>query len=239
MRIDEKNICRIYSKETVKRYKRKRQQAFFNERLVNPKLREIILQQDVSDKKIIDIGCGYGADLEFLLNHGAKDLTGTDINQHFLDEIKNNNNLHQSVVIFKRSIYDLSLPKEYDIAFSNMVLDQIEDLDAAFAQVAKVLKNKGVYVFSLMHPLNTATKDYKEELLDYFEKKIQIMHPKTLDKDLFVHQRTLEDISLALNRNKFMIHSLYEPRPIKKNYDKPNIYNKLPGALIICAQLIQ
>lgn len=242
MRQDEKNICRIYTRKTVKRYKEKRSKAFFNEQLVNPKFRETILRLGITGKKIIDIGCGYGADLEYLLNQGAGDLTGTDINRHFLDEIKKNQYLYKRIKTHKQSIYALKLPQKFDLAYSNMVLDQVEDLDAAFSKVAGLLNDKGYYIFSMMHPLNTATKDYKETLTDYFCKKAKIVHPKTIGKDLFSYQRTFEDISKALRRNRFLIHSLQEPRPLENDRSRSgkwSIYQNLPGVLIVCAQLIK
>lgn len=237
MRKDEKKICHIYSKKTVRRYQEKRKTAFFNKQLVNPTFRRVILEQKIANKKIIDIGCGYGADMDYLLKHGATKISGAEINPHFLEELKKNPDLANTKT-YQQSIYHLDLPQKYDLALSNMVLDQVQDLRLAFSNVTGVLKNNGLFIFSVMHPLNIATKDYKANLSDYFEKKTKTVHPKSLNKDLFIYQRTMEDFSRALAQNGFVIKSIHEPQP-KGKTKKETVYYKLPGVLIICAQLIK
>ncbi len=237
MKKDEKLICETYSQKTVQRYKKNRPYAFFNEQLVNPMFREIILTQGITQKKIVDVGCGYGADMEYLIQHGASDVTGVEINQYFVDELKKNPVFKNTVKVYQQSIYDLTLPQKYDISISNMVLDQVNDLEEAFFRIGKILKKNGVYIFSMMHPMSIATRDYRDNLTEYFVKKTKIVHPRSLDKDLVIYQRTIGDISKALHNNGFVIKNLCEPQPIcKKSNTQKNVYHDLPGALIICAQ---
>jgi len=238
---DEQKICEIYTDDTIRFYKSKRKESIFNEGIVNPTFRQILLSLNPGNKKILDIGCGYGADLEFLKDSGVKNLTGIDASASCVRLVKENVKL-DNIDVYEQGIYNIELNNKFDIAYSNMVLDQVDDLDSAFKNVAKTLNKNGVYVFSVAHPLNTATNDYSAPLVDYFSRFTGRYKPKTLNKELFYYHRTFEYYSEALKRNGFAITGINEPRPtnefFKINYRKSIIYNNLPAALIISAQLL-
>ena len=243
MREDEKKIIKIYSKETVAYYKKARVNSFLNDCVVNPVFRAKAISLGVLKNKTLDLGCGYGSDLEYFTNKKAKKLTGIDISQACVNAVLNNKKLTaNNVQIFKRSVYKIYFKDEFKIVISNMVFDQIKNLEIAFKNVALSLKNNGDFLFSMAHPINISTNDYTKPLYNYFENGIGTFKPKTLNKNLFYYKRNFEKLSKALLQNDFLIAEILEPKPIEKTNLKYPIkakkYSRLPSALIIHARKI-
>jgi ubiquinone/menaquinone biosynthesis C-methylase UbiE len=111
----------------------------------------------------------------------------------------------------------------FDLVTCFMALHDIEDYEGAVAEVERVLKHDGRFVFSIMHPCfeymiidGIGTKAAER----YFEK---IQHTVEWDmkrltkqfKTLSFH-RPLTDYSFALSKNGLLISRLIEPRPTKE-----------------------
>ena len=240
---DEKEIVKIYSKETVELYKKSRPKSFFNEHVVNPAFRKKAIQVGVLKKETLDMGCGYGADLEFFIDNGAKKIMGIDISQACIDVALSNKKLQKNgVVINKCSAYEMKFNNKFKLVLSNLLLDQIKDLNKVFNNVSLSLKKNGDFLFSVAHPINSATNDYKKPLKEYFNNDIESYKPKTLSRKLFYYKRTFEDLSVVLMRSGFAIIEIIEPRPTKmsylKHFKKAKKYSRLPCALIIHARKI-
>ncbi len=106
--------------------------------------------EDVVDKTILDIGCGYGWLEINLSQRGAKKIIGTEINEENLVTAKN--------CIFNKSIlFDtasaIKLPYEnncFDTVISFEVIEHIpkNSEEKMFKEVYRVLKNNGMFYLS-------------------------------------------------------------------------------------------
>ncbi len=123
-------------------------------------------------KKLLDIGCGEGNDLNYFKGLGAE-IYGIDINtiavkiaqeRFSLDEhnIKANN---ASTIHFPDSTFD--------IVTSNYVLQSIEEIAPVFKEINRVLKPGGEFVFLATHPMrqyfekkNPNSNYFKQEIVD-------------------------------------------------------------------------
>lgn len=111
---------------------------------------------DVSEKKVLDIGCGSGHSLKYMADCGAAELWGLDLSEKQIDNAS---------VFLKASGYSPTLfcaPMElnpglpvayFDVVYSIYALGWTVDLDATLALIASYLKPNGVFVFSWDHPL--------------------------------------------------------------------------------------
>ena len=211
MRTDEKEILQVFSQGTIRKYKEERERkTFFNYYLINPVLRQLI--GNLQNKKLLDIGCGYGLDLELYKKEGAQ-VVGIDINIEMIRIAKANPSL-SNVPIFNRSIYDLQFNNEFDYCVANLVLDQIFYIELAFRNVNHALKSGGIFFFSVVHPLNSATCGYSKELTDYFSKDKDYYKPKSLGKKLPYYHRTFQDYFSCAEQTGFKVESLVEPQPV-------------------------
>jgi 2-polyprenyl-3-methyl-5-hydroxy-6-metoxy-1,4-benzoquinol methylase len=234
---DEKTIKAIYSNEAVLKYQRHRRNgAFLNEDIINPALRRMF--PTVSGKRVLDIGCGYGEDAEWLLQKGAH-VTGIDISKAMIDATTSNPRLHKARFSVG-SIYTRHPRAMFDICLANMVLDQVEDLPRALSCISSALRTKGSFLFSVAHPFAMAIHAYTSFDGNYFSSNKTSAHIHGADLDIPYYPRSLETWVSELRVAGFVIECLSEPKPRRSfkvtHREARKKYSFLPLALIIHAR---
>ncbi|GFZ77907.1 hypothetical protein GCM10010978_19400 [Compostibacillus humi] len=96
--------------------------------------------------EILEIGCNVGRNLHYLYEHNYKNLTGIEISEEAIKELKKTYpSLARNVKIIHSSVEDSikKLPENhYDLVFTMAVFEHIHtDSDWIFAQVAKITKH--------------------------------------------------------------------------------------------------
>lgn len=99
----------------------------------------------------------------------------------------------------------------FDLAIAYMSLQDVDDLQGAVAELARVLETEGRLCLAIVHPLNrsrAALDDYFEaqRFADEFERDGLRMTFESID-------RPLEAYTRALARAGFLVEELREPRP--------------------------
>jgi SAM-dependent methyltransferase len=124
----------------------------------------------------------------------------------------------------------------FDIVTCFMSLQDIEHYEEAIAEVARVLKNKGRFVFSIPHPcFETITLNGKRasasERYCGIVKYLIHWDMKRLSKPFLTSpfHRALTDYFSVINKNKLFVSRLVEPRPTLKEVRK---YPQLKGVLM-------
>jgi ubiquinone/menaquinone biosynthesis C-methylase UbiE len=119
----------------------------------------------------------------------------------------------------------------YDLVTCFMALHDIEKYENAVAEVARVLKCGGRFVFSIMHPCfeDMVVNGVRINAAEGYFSKVQHAiewNMKRLTKRFKTvsFHRSLTDYSLVLAKNGFLISRLVEPRPTKEAIRKhPNL----------------
>jgi len=232
MRKDESEINKVYDSSADKYYEKRYEGTIHNTFIANPAIRTLL--KNVKGKRLLDIGCGFGEDLKYFSNKGAK-VVGVELNKKLIKIAKQDPEL-EKVVILQGSIYHLNLKEKFDICLANLVLDQVQNLREAFSNVNRALKKNGEFIFSVAHPLNCATRNYSKELSDYFTPRKSFFYPKSIGKVPFYY-RNFDEYSKIIDDSGFLIKRILEPKPLKEakkffNRDY-NLFNKLPDILIM------
>ena len=111
---------------------------------------------EVTDKSVLDLGCGYGWHCKYAAQMGAASVLGID-SSHLMIEKAQQINAHENVSYAVRPLEDYDYPAEtYDLVISNLVLHYIEDLDQVYRKVYQTLKSGGCFLFNIEHPTFTA-----------------------------------------------------------------------------------
>ncbi|NIO44242.1 MAG: methyltransferase domain-containing protein, partial [Candidatus Aenigmarchaeota archaeon] len=121
---------------------------------------------NVKGKKILEIGCGGGQCSIAFAKQGAK-VIGIDISEEQLKFAKNLAKKEKVKIKFIRSnIENLKQikSKSQDIVFSAFALQYVKNLKKCLKEVFRVLKNKGIFVFSLDHPFFDILDNEKLEI---------------------------------------------------------------------------
>ena len=105
---------------------------------------------DLSAKKILDIGCGYGWYSNIFRQKGAE-VVGCDGADKMIELARENypECKFELVDIQKKLPYK---DESFDMVFCNQVLMDIEDIDIVQSEISRVLKNHGTYFWGIVHP---------------------------------------------------------------------------------------
>jgi ubiquinone/menaquinone biosynthesis C-methylase UbiE len=156
----EKNNNEINYKELSNQYETigpayiKEQEDYFNQHEDSSRNKLYELLGDMTDKVVLDVGCGSGSDIKECLNRGAKKIIGLDPSEAMLNEAKSRS--ISSDIDFKKGTYE-SIPladESVDIVFGRFSLNYVKDLDKAFKEVFRVLTENGECIFLTTHPMD-------------------------------------------------------------------------------------
>jgi SAM-dependent methyltransferase len=114
---------------------------------------------DIAGKRILDLGCGLGG-LSLTLADAAMMVQGIDISSNMIDLASKNARrmgiANAQFLTLDCCELDTLDTSSFDIVVSAAMFHYIEDIDRAFLDVSRLLRNRGVFVFSTLHPFTTA-----------------------------------------------------------------------------------
>ena len=204
------------------------------------------LLPDFKDKRVLDLGCGYGWHCIYAMEHGASSVVGVDISHKMLEVAKEKTHFPQ--VEYKCcAIEDVEFPEEsFDVILSSLAFHYVADYEILVKKIYRILKSGGKLVFTVEHPVFTAygTQDW------YYNKKGEILHfpvdnyyyegKRTavfLGEKVTKFHRTLTTYLNTLLSNGFIINHIVEPQPPEYMMDIPGMQDEMrrPMMLIVSA----
>lgn len=109
---------------------------------------------DLTNKKILDIGCGSGHSLRYMAEKGASELWGVDLSQSQIETARETLKGMNPKLYCAPMEKDINLPKKYfDFVYSIYAIGWTMDLSATFKLIYSYLKPGGTFIFSWDHPL--------------------------------------------------------------------------------------
>lgn len=177
---------------------------------------------DLRGKRVLDLGCGYGWHCQFASEQGASVVVGIDISEKMLEKAGKLTTA-RNVRFENTAIEDFeSVPGSFDIVLSSLTLHYVRDLEAVFVKVAELLAPKGVFCYSIEHPVFTSCEQqdwcYDGEgntlhwpVDNYFNEGQR--RTTFLGSEVTKYHRTLESHFRTLLSAGFEIESLVEPFP--------------------------
>jgi len=204
---------------------------------------------DVRGKRVLEIGCGGGQCSVAFAKRGAI-ATGVDISDRqiaFARELARANGVaatfHQGNAERLARIGDES----QDIAFSAYALMYVKRLDRCFAEVHRVLRPGGLFVFSLDHPFwyCLAEKDLRIEH-SYFDGEYTYAWEQAGLRSrprVRQFQRSVGEYYRLLRGAGFDVLDIVEPEPVEQGsgqdwgeYYSPERQRMVPATIIWKAQ---
>lgn len=189
--------------------------------------------------QVLDIGCGPGLYAEHLLNEGAAYVTAFDVSPrmvHLATERLARFNAEVHLADIGEGLPTVG-DAAVDLAIAPLMIHYLRHLGPVFAEIHRVLKPGGRFVFSTHHP----QAEYPEESASgvYFETEPVEQTWGTLGVVRFF-RRPLSDITEALSQSGFVIERLIEPKPTNAFREaSPQAYERLlraPAFLLIRAR---
>lgn len=177
-----------------------------------------------NEKRVLDIGCGFGWHCKYASIKGAKYVLGIDISSKMLKKAEQKNN--DNKIKYKcMAMEDIDFKEdEFDIVVSSLAFHYTKDFDLICKKIYKCLSNNGDFIFSVEHPIFTAEGvqewcyGQNNEILHWPVDNYQyegIRKTKFLGEDVIKYHRTFETYINTLIQNGFVINNVSEPIPPK------------------------
>ena len=178
---------------------------------------------DVKGKSVLDIGCGYGAMTVKLADAGAQSVVGLDVSEKMITKakIENQRNNIAYKILSAEKLSELN--ESFDAIVSCLAIHYIEDLNKLFADIYAHMNDNATLVFSMEHPMYTASKyEQKWELdkegnvsgftIDHYGDE-GVRNIEWLGKIITKYHHKTETVINALINNGLVLEHVMEPTP--------------------------
>lgn len=219
-----------------------------NELIEKPAIYSLL--PDLKGRNILDLGCGHGDFCRHAALNSAKTVTGVDISKRMVEFAKTFNMLESINYVNQDMIEYEENECSFDLVFSSLAIHYVEPFNQLFEKIFKLLRNNGLFVFSVEHPIYTTMPNswsYKENgERDFWKVDNYNSEGKRnsfwLNKEFDKYHRKIETYINTLIKCGFHIVSLLEPQPDSNTITiNPNLdyETKRPPFLIISATCIK
>ena len=200
---------------------------------------------DVTNKKLLEIGCGNGHSLKYIYDKGAAELWGTDISPMQIQrtqEYLTSQGVNASLLCAPMES-ESGIPKQYfDYVYSVYAIGWTTNLNQTFCNISSYLKTDGIFIFSWSHPIHKCVSMENQELIfrnSYFDEGWYSVALE--DKEIMLSNRKLSTYVNALAANGFVIEQMVEETDedllnANKSDDFSKKAEKLPVTFIIKAR---
>ena len=168
----------------------------------------------VKRKRILDLACGNGYFSRLLAKKHAI-VTGIDYSEKLVElaVLQTGKNLNIKFSVGDASNLKCVKSNYFDVVVCNVSFHDIQKIDDAIKECARVLKNKGKLLFSIPHP-GFHMGDRKKDNKGYYKAVRQYMsigsvgHP--FYKGVQFYHRPVEYYLQQLFKSKFLVSGFYE-----------------------------
>lgn len=150
-----------------------------------PTENELGLFPVLTNKKVLDIGCGSGHSLKWCGDNGAKELWGLDLSTKQIENAtKFLTDSNYSPNLFNVPMeQNPGIPENYfDVVYSIYAIGWTIDIQVTFNLISSYLKKDGIFIFSWDHPFMHCVEATENKLVfsgSYYEEE-----PFTFKKDV-------------------------------------------------------
>ncbi|MFC7069609.1 class I SAM-dependent methyltransferase [Halobaculum lipolyticum] len=168
----------------------------------------------VAGADYVELGCGGGQGSVGTARLGADSVVGVDFSGEQLRHARQLRDFYGVDARFVQGdVTDLPLPDDaFDLASSEAAFQMVPDLDRALAEAHRVLRDGGVFVLSLPHPLYEAldaeTRTLEGNYLDAGPREVTV--DDGYESTLVLFDRTVADLSNALRNAGFEVNRMLE-----------------------------
>ncbi|MYL43500.1 class I SAM-dependent methyltransferase [Virgibacillus salexigens] len=202
---------------------------------------------NMREKRVLDLGCGFGWHCRYAKEQGARAVVGVDISERMLERAREETK-HHSITYKRTAIEDIEFaPDSFDIVISSLAFHYVKTIDVVFYKVFQLLKRGGAFVFSVEHPIFTSQSaqdwyyDSDGNRLHWPVDNYQtegIRHTMFLTENVEKYHRTISTYMNDLIKAGFRVTKVSEPKPHSGMLDKPGMEDEIrrPMFLLVAAE---
>lgn len=183
----------------------------------------------LNDKRVLDLGCGFGWHCKYAIENKAKSVIGIDSSKKMIGKAQRING-DEAIEYINSTIEEIELKNEdFDVVISSLALHYVEDFYKVCKKVYCSLRDDGEFIFSVEHPVFTAYGNQKW----YTDESGRILHwpvdnyfyegereSNFLGENVIKYHKTLTTYINTLLKCGFTIKEVIEPTPPKEMIDE-------------------
>lgn len=215
----------FYDDESVYKTYLARRQRYNNpnDTLEKPVVLELL--GDLTEKRILDLGCGDAMFGREALARGCQSYLGVDGSSNMVESARTVLDGTKGEIV-QAALENWDYPAAaFDLVISRLVLHYIRDVDSVFRQIYKALVMSGLFVLSVEHPVITSSdRGWQGEgprqdwIVDnYFDTGQRIT--SWMGGKVIKYHRTVENYFTSLQRSGFMVENLREAEPKPERFE--------------------
>jgi SAM-dependent methyltransferase len=203
------------------------------------------LLPDLRDKRVLDLGCGFGWHCRYAHEHGATKVVGIDLSEKMLARARATTDAPE--IEYRRcAIEDIEVSaNEFDIVISSLALHYVEPFDLVCRKIHRCLVPNGLFLLSVEHPIFTAlpaqtwfygpTGERLHWPVDHYQDEGR-RQTNWLTENVIKYHRTLATYVNTLIEAGFRIARLEEPKPAPELTDpEEKDQSRRPPFLVVAA----
>lgn len=199
----------------------------------------------IKGRTFLEIGCGSGHSLQYLLRRGARKVYGIDISktQIGLSREVNKTADKKKIELFVSPMEEKREIKNIDVVFSIYGIGWTRDPQRTFRNIYSYLKLNGRFIWSWEHPMFSKF-EYKDNCLllsnSYFDEKSKFIKSWGGSKGAYIQSRTLSTWFRCLKENGFRVIDFLEPMIEKIPHsakDNSRYYSETKAKNIPCTMI--
>lgn len=203
---------------------------------------------DLTGKKVLDLGCGYGWHCKYAVERGASQVLGIDLSEKMIQEAQSKN-LDDRITYQICGVEDYVYPADsFDCVVSNLVLHYIADIDDIFRKVFLTLKKEGTFLLNIEHPIFTSgvnqdwiyDKDGKIQhwpVDNYFYQGGRTTH--FLGQMVTKQHHTMAQILMGLMNAGFQLEAIEEAMPSEDMMEIPSMVDEMRRPMMMLIKAIK
>ncbi|MCW5691067.1 MAG: class I SAM-dependent methyltransferase [Pseudolabrys sp.] len=116
------------------------------------------LLPNVADKRVADLGCGFGWATRWFRDQGAATVLGLDLSKNMIQRARADTN--DAAVTYRiTDLETLELPESgFDLVYSALTFHYVQDFERLIRMIYAALAHGGDLVFTIEHPIFMAAK---------------------------------------------------------------------------------
>ncbi|MFO0743805.1 MAG: class I SAM-dependent methyltransferase [Candidatus Paceibacterota bacterium] len=117
----------------------------------NSEFRDAFESIKLNGVNVVEFGCGAGDLISYIKDHGLK-YSGIDSSEEMINSIKQKFSTDVNVKVgdFTKTTFT---KKSFDLVFSKWAIQTIDNVDLAYKESVRLLKDDGFLLFLVVHPI--------------------------------------------------------------------------------------
>lgn len=203
---------------------------------------------DLTDVKVLDIGCGSGHSMKYMVSKGVQEIWGLDLSQKQVETANQVLGLENSPHIFESAMEeDPGIPHHYfDVVYSIYALGWTLDLSRTLRNINNYLKPGGKLIFSWEHPIHSriVNEDDHLQFVHSYHDESPKLHEAWKPTPAVFHFRRLSTYLNLLIESGFKVERVIEDVELQNDGEGQNFWyhsqkaEQFPATFIIKAEKV-